>query len=130
MVKSVAAEALLNGASVNFGLGYFSLGVNGVFIGDNAQWDSSQHALSINFSPTAELREGIKIVKVNVRGMAASGSFVNLLTDVSSGETNSRGVALTLQAVNLKLMARMPVWASPLLINQTMRWFPYPVILS
>ena len=106
MVKSVAAEALLNGASVNFGLGYFSLGVNGVFIGDNAQWDSSQHALSINFSPTAELREGIKIVKVNVRGMAVSGTFVNLLTDVSSGETNSRltpGGGVNLAGSKLKI---------------------------
>ena len=106
MVKSIAAEALLNGASVNFGLGYFSLGVNGVFIGDNAQWDSSQHALSINFSPTAELREGIKIVKVNVRGMAVSGTFVNLLTDVSSGETNSRltpGGGVNLAGSKLKI---------------------------
>jgi hypothetical protein len=100
LITNVAKEALVNGGSVNFGLGYLSLGVNGVFIGDNAQWDASQHALSIKFSPTSELREEVKSAKVNVRGMAASGTFINMLTDVASGETNSRltrggGVNLT-----------------------------------
>lgn len=100
LLKNTAIEELINGASVNFGLGYFSLGVNGVFIGDNAQWDTTKHSLCINVTPTAELRESAKNTIVNVRGMASSGIFINSVTDVASGETNSRltpggGVNLT-----------------------------------
>ncbi|MDP4208647.1 MAG: DUF4469 domain-containing protein [Bacteroidota bacterium] len=90
LLKDAAIEQIANGASVNFGLGYFSLGVNGVFIGDNAQWDTSQHSLSVNLAPTAELREAIKNTSVNVRGMAASGMAINAVTDVASGETNTK----------------------------------------
>ena len=78
------------GASVKFGLGYFNLTVNGVFIGDNATWDSSQHSLTVNATPTAEVREAVKATSVNIRGMAASGLFVNSVTDVTTGVVNSR----------------------------------------
>lgn len=37
ILKEIATEQLANGATVRFGLGYFSLVVNGVFIGDNAR---------------------------------------------------------------------------------------------
>lgn len=90
ILQGIAIEQIANGASVSFGLGYFSLAVNGVFIGDNATWDSSIHNLSIRVSPTADLRNAVKSSVVNVRGMAASGLFINSATDVASGETNSR----------------------------------------
>jgi len=100
ILKSIAIEQIANGASVSFGLGYFSLAVNGVFIGDNGPWDSSIHSLSIRVTPTAELRNAIESVSVDVRGLAASGLFVNSVTDVTTGEENSRltpggGVNLT-----------------------------------
>ena len=100
ILKQIAIEQIANGASVNFGLGYFNLTVSGVFIGDNAKWDSSQHSLSVNTTPTAELRNAVKTTTVDVRGLAVSGPVVNSLTDVSSGEVNSRltpggGVNLT-----------------------------------
>lgn len=90
ILSEIAIEQISNGASVNFGLGYFHLGVNGVFVGDNARWDSSQHSLSIRVTPISDLRSAVKSSAVDVRGMAGSGIFVNSLTDVSSGEENSR----------------------------------------
>jgi hypothetical protein len=33
LLKNIAREQIANGSSVAFGLGYFSVGVNGVFIG-------------------------------------------------------------------------------------------------
>ena len=90
LVKDIAIERLLAGASVNFGLGHFNLGINGVFIGDNAQWDSTKHSLSVTVSPTAELRKAVRAVKVNVRGMAATGTIINTVTDVASDEENTR----------------------------------------
>ena len=100
ILSQIAIEQISNGVSVNFGLGYFSLTVNGVFVGDNARWDSSQHSLSVRVIPTGDLRSAVKSSTVDVRGMASSGIFVNSLIDVSSGEENSRltpggGVNLT-----------------------------------
>ncbi len=90
ILKEIAVEEVINGASVRFGLGYFNLAANGVFVGDNARWDPSQHSLSIHVSPTAEFRNAVKTIAVDVRGMAASGTAINLVTDVVSGEENTR----------------------------------------
>ncbi len=100
ILQEIASEQIANGASVSFGLGYFNLGVNGVFIGDNAKWDPAIHSLSVRVTPTAGLRTAVKASIVDVRGMAASGLVVNTVTDVTSGEVNSRltpggGVNLT-----------------------------------
>ena len=90
ILKEIAREQVANGASVSFGLGYFGLVVNGVFIGDNAKWDSSVHSLSIRVTPTADLRNAAKASVVDVRGMAEIGTVINSVTDVSSGEVNTR----------------------------------------
>jgi len=90
ILKEIAREQIANGASVSFGLGYFGLGVNGVFIGDNAKWDAAIHSLSIRVTPTADLRNAAKAAVVDVRGMAEIGTVINSVTDVSSGEVNSR----------------------------------------
>ncbi|RUT79851.1 DUF4469 domain-containing protein [Ancylomarina longa] len=90
ILKNIALEQLANGASVHFGLGYFHLNVNGVFIGDNEKWDNAKHSLSVHVTPTVELRNAVKSCKVDVRGMAASPMAVNSVTDVTSGEVNSK----------------------------------------
>jgi hypothetical protein len=100
ILGEIAIEQIANGASVSFGLGYFNLGVNGVFIGNDARWDSAIHSLSVRVAPKAELRNAVKASKVDVRGMAASGSVINTVTDVTTGEVNCRltpggGVKLT-----------------------------------
>ena len=69
ILKDIAIEEICNGASVSFGLGYFGLKVNGVFVGDNAQWDSTKHSLSVRVSPNAELRSAVRSAGVNVRGI-------------------------------------------------------------
>ncbi|MGV8095655.1 MAG: DUF4469 domain-containing protein [Mangrovibacterium sp.] len=90
ILKGIAVEELTNGASVRFGLGYFNLKTNGVFVGDNARWDSSQHSLDIHVTPTGEFRNAVKAVSVDVRGMATSGLAINSVTDVASGQENTR----------------------------------------
>ncbi|KAF0198326.1 MAG: hypothetical protein FD166_1379 [Bacteroidetes bacterium] len=100
MLKQLAIEQIANGASVRFGLGYFNLTVNGVFIGDNARWDPNIHALNVNVTPVAELRNSVRATSVEVRGLSASGLAINSLIDVTSGEENKRltpggGVNLT-----------------------------------
>jgi len=122
LVKEVAITELANGASVKFGLGYFNLTVNGVFIGDNASWDSSQHSLTVNATPTAEVREAVKATSVNVRGMAASGLFVNSVTDVTTGTVNSRltpGGGVNLSGSRIKIDGSDPEVGIHLINQQT-----------
>ncbi|MDR2125334.1 MAG: DUF4469 domain-containing protein [Prevotellaceae bacterium] len=100
ILKEIAVEQIANGASVYFGLGYFSLLVNGVFIGDHAHWDPAKHSLHVKATASSELREAIKATHVNVLGMSQSGIVINNVHDVASGEDNTRltpggGVNLT-----------------------------------
>lgn len=90
LINKVAIEQIANGASVKTGLAYLNLGVSGVFIGDNAQWNSSEHSLWVKATPTAALREAVASCRVDVRGMAVVGIAINTLVDVSSGESNSK----------------------------------------
>ena len=111
ILRDIAAEQLCNGASVEFGLGYYGLGISGVFYGDNASWDSSKHSLYVKATPTSALRTQVKGVSVNVRGMAASGSFVNSVLDVSSGEENARltpGGAVNMTGTKIKIAGDNP----------------------
>lgn len=88
LFKDVTTECVLRGDSVKFGLGYFRLDVKGTFYGDNASWDSKKHRLSVNITPTGELREAVNSTNVKVRGMASTGTFINTVTDVATGEVN------------------------------------------
>jgi hypothetical protein len=90
ILKEIAVEGVVNGAWVYFGLGYFSLGVNGVFMGDHAKWDPTKHSLHVRSTPSVELRSAVKGIHVDVRGMAQSGVFINTVVDVTSGEENAR----------------------------------------
>jgi len=111
MLKSIAKEQIVNGASVSFGLGYFNLGVTGVFIGDNAKWDSSKHSLSVRVTPTADLRSSVNAATVDVRGMAEIGTVINSVTDVASGELNTRltkGGAVNLTGSKIKIAGDNP----------------------
>ncbi len=111
ILKGIAVEQIANGASVKFGLGYFNLGVSGVFIGDNAKWDATQHSLFVKATPTAELRETVAASTVDVRGMAAIGIAINSLVDVASGAENSRltpGGGINLTGSKIKIEGSDP----------------------
>ena len=120
ILKDVAVEQLANGATVCFGLGYFGLEVKGVFIGDNAKWDSRQHSLAVRITPTSALRQTVRGVSVSVRGMASVGIVVNSLTDVASGEVNARltpGGGVNLTGSKIKIAGDNPA-NGVCLINQ------------
>ncbi|MDR1273078.1 MAG: DUF4469 domain-containing protein, partial [Odoribacteraceae bacterium] len=89
ILKEIAIEEIVNGSSVQFGLGFFGLDVRGIFIGDHAQWDTDVNSLHARITSGVELREALKNVHVKVLGMASSGTIINTLIDKSSGEENS-----------------------------------------
>jgi hypothetical protein len=84
-----ALDELAGGAAVEFGLSYYNLVVSGTFIGENAKWDGSRQSLAIRSIPVAKVRERIEKTKVNVRGVSASGTCINTITDVTTGEINT-----------------------------------------
>lgn len=111
ILKEIAVEEIANGASVYFGLGYFNLIVNGIFVGDHAKWDPEKHSLHVKAMASAELRKAIKTTQVNVRGMSQSGIVVNTLHDVTSGEDNSRltpGGGVNLSGSRIKIFGESP----------------------
>jgi hypothetical protein len=150
ILKEIAIEKIANGASVNFGLGYFRLGVNGVFIGDNARWDNSKHSLSVRVTPNSGLRQTINSCTAVVRGMAATGLAINSITDISSGEVNSRltpggGVNLTgskikiegndarigIKLINQDTQEETPILMKSILINDPSKiTFIVPEVLA
>jgi hypothetical protein len=112
ILKEVAVEQVANGASVQLGLGFFSLEVKGVFVGDHASWDPTQHSLHVKTAPTNELRQVVQNTHVNVRGMANVGAIINTVRDVSSGEENSRltpGGGVNLAGSKIKLVGDSPL---------------------
>jgi hypothetical protein len=122
ILKDIASEQLANGASVKFGLGYFNLAVNGTFIGDNAKWDPAQHNLTINAIPTSDVRELVRAAAVDVRGMAASGIAINSVTDVSSGQVNSKltpGGGININGSRIKIDGENPAVGISLINQQT-----------
>jgi len=56
IVKDIAAGEIVNGTAVTFGLAQFNVMVNGVFTGDNAQWNKDVNSLSLRITPTIMLR--------------------------------------------------------------------------
>jgi hypothetical protein len=111
ILKELAVEQIANGASVAFGLGYFNLGVNGIFFGDNAQWNSEEHKLAVHVRPTAELRDAVRSAVVDVRGMASVGTYINTVFDVASGELNAiltPGGAVNVTGTKIKIAGDDP----------------------
>jgi hypothetical protein len=106
ILKEVAIEEVCGAKHVEFGLVYNQLGVNGVFIGDHPSWNPEKDKLSLHAVATAEAREAIKTIEVEVLGMASSGMYINSLVDVTSGETNTRltpGGGVNLSGVKIRV---------------------------
>jgi hypothetical protein len=89
ILKKIAIKEIANGASVQFGLGFFGLDARGIFIGDHARWDPAANSLHVRTASSIELRAAIKDVHVKVLGMASSGTIINTLTDKFSREENT-----------------------------------------
>jgi hypothetical protein len=90
ILREIALEEVCNAKHVEFGLAYNSLGVEGVFIGDHPTWDREKDHLVFVSTAAADVRQALKNIEVEILGMASSGIFINSLTDIVSGEINTR----------------------------------------
>jgi hypothetical protein len=111
ILREVALEEVCNAKHVEFGLSYNQLGCNGTFIGDRPSWDHEKNSLALLAVATAETREAIRRIEVEVLGMASSGLYVNSLTDVVSGEVNTRitqGGSVNLTGTKIRIIGNLP----------------------
>ncbi|MDR1170823.1 MAG: DUF4469 domain-containing protein, partial [Bacteroidales bacterium] len=111
ILKEVALEEVCNAKQVEFGLSHYGLKVNGVFTGDHPAWKDGEQNLVLSAIATAEAREAVKTIAVEVIGMAASGTYINTLTDVVSGETDAvitAGGAVNLAGVKIRIAGDAP----------------------
>lgn len=111
LLKDLAIEQITNGANVAFGLGYFSLNVSGVFIGNNPAWDAKIHKLSVSIMPSAKLRDAMNSTEVEIRGMSHVKTVINAITDVSTQEINAKltaGGVVKLSGTRLKITGNNP----------------------
>ncbi|MDR0668142.1 MAG: DUF4469 domain-containing protein [Prevotellaceae bacterium] len=106
ILKEVALEELCNAKLVEFGLAHNRLSVSGVFVGDHPVWNRHEQSLQLLATATAEVRNAIGNIAVEVLGMAQSGLYINSLTDVTSGDVNTRitpGGGVNLAGVKIKI---------------------------
>ena len=89
LLKEVAVESLLKGASVDFGLGAYYLDVKGVFASGHAKWSPGKHRLTVRATPSVELQSAVDDVRVSVLG-ASNSPVIHSIVDASSGEENAR----------------------------------------
>jgi hypothetical protein len=111
ILREVALEEVCNLKHVEFGLTHNRIGVNGIFIGDHPSWDSAVNSLSLVSVAAADVREAITGIEVEILGMAQSGTFINTLTDVASGEVNSRitpGGGVNLAGARIRIAGDAP----------------------
>jgi hypothetical protein len=111
ILKEVALEEVCGAKQVEFGLSHYGLGVEGIFVGDHAVWDSSKNSLILKSVATAEARNAVKSIVAEVCGMASSGTYINTLTDVVSGKIDSvitPGGAVNLTGVKIRIAGDAP----------------------
>jgi nucleoid DNA-binding protein len=106
LMKEMAIEQIANGASVDFGIGYFQLNVKGVFVGDNAKWDEEQNSLSLKTLPCQELKTAMQNCDITILGKANSSTMINTVTDLSTGLVNqclTPGGPVNISGTHLKI---------------------------
>jgi hypothetical protein len=122
LLRDAAIELMLHGASTEFGLGNNHPVVNGIFIGDHPKWDPEKNEFSLSSTLSPDVRKATKKVKVKVLGMAQSGTYINTLTDVTSGEVNSRitpGGGVNLSGIKIEIAGNLPGTGLKLINQET-----------
>ena len=78
-------ELLQQGYSVLTGFCQLSPRVSGTWIGANAKYDPAIHRITLDMIPSAEMREALKEVGVEVLGVKDDGAFIGLVTNTATG---------------------------------------------
>ncbi|MDR1121156.1 MAG: DUF4469 domain-containing protein [Dysgonamonadaceae bacterium] len=81
---SIVLDTVLAGSSVQDGVVHIAPSVTGLWIGSDRTVDPTRQKPAISISPTAELREGLTKVKLEILGVKDSGAYIGLVTDAAT----------------------------------------------
>lgn len=85
---NVVRDMLQSGQSVQTGVCRLSPRVSGTWVGSNAGYDPAVHKITLDITPTAEMREALTSVGVEVLDVKGSGAYIGLVTDTATGLTD------------------------------------------
>lgn len=85
---NVVRSMLQSGQSVQTGVCRLSPRVSGTWLGSNATFDPAVHKITLDIVPTAEMREALTSVGVEVLDVKGSGAYIGLVTDTATGLTD------------------------------------------
>jgi hypothetical protein len=86
---AVERDALLNGSSVQSGNIHLAPRVLGNWIGADPAYDPKEHKITVDAIPTAEMREALEEVGVEILGKKTDGgAIIGLVADVLTGKTD------------------------------------------
>lgn len=81
--------------------------ITGTWIGERAQFDPSVHKITLDIIPSAEMREALANVGVEILGTKDSGAYIGLVTDTATGKTDgtiTAGDDIQIEGVKIKVM--------------------------
>lgn len=81
----VVREMIQQGSSVLTGTCQYTPRITGSWIGSSAKFDPAVHKITLDIIPSAEMREALTQVGVEMLGVKDSGAFIGLVTDTSTG---------------------------------------------
>ena len=104
----IVREMLQQGESVLTGCCKFTPRVTGTWIGSNAKFDSSVNKITLDITPSAEMREALAEVGVEVLGAKEDGgAYIGLVTDTATGKTDgsiTAGDDIKIEGDKIKIM--------------------------
>lgn len=84
----IIRTALQRGYSVQTQTCRFTPRVSGTWIGTSAQFDPTVHKVTLDITPSAEMRDALADVGVEVLTVKDSGAVIGLVTDTATGLTD------------------------------------------
>jgi hypothetical protein len=103
---SIVLESLFEGSSVQDGVVHIQPTTMGLWLGSDRTVDTSKQKPHVSISPTAELREGLGLVKMEVLGVKDSVAYIGLITDAATKATDGHvtpGGILTITGDKLRI---------------------------
>lgn len=84
----IVRQMVQEGNSVLDGCCHITPRVSGSWLGSSAKYDPAVHKIGLDMFPSAEMRNALAQVGVEVLGVKDSGAYIGLVTDTLTGKTN------------------------------------------
>ena len=83
----ICKEAITEGYAIHTDFVHARLGINGSFA--DQSFDPAKHSINVVMGPTADVRQGIKGLPVQIMGKATVGPVIDKVTDSLTSEVNA-----------------------------------------